>query len=678
MQLTDPVESISGVGEVLGKTLRHLGLHSIDDVIRYFPRTYNDFSDVSLIASFRPGLVSARVRFTSIKGRYVQRGMHITEAIAQDKSGSVRIIWFNQPYRARQIKHDETYFISGEYKLSRQRFSIINPSVEQASSMNVHTARIVPVYRETKGLTSVQMRRIMSACLPAIRQLPEQLPPAVVQRYSLIPYNEAIEQMHFPSSMRSLERAKERYGFNEVFELAYASLLQKQAAQNDSSVRIAFDEAAAKSFVSKLPFALTDEQRKVCWQILKDMESAHPMNRLLEGDVGAGKTVVAVMAAVMVMQNNYQAALMAPTELLAAQHAETVANLLRPLGLGRTVGLLVGSLPPRKKKQLQDKIASGEVKFIIGTHALISENVAMRKLGLVIVDEQHRFGVQQRKKLQKKAGYMPHVLHMTATPIPRSLALTLYGELDISIINQKPAGRQPVETKLVIPSARTQMYKAVAKQLQTGRQVFVVCPLIDPSDQRPGASVIEMYEKLKQSELSNYRIGLLHGKLPAQQKESVMRDFINHKIDILVATTVVEVGVDIPNATVMIIESAEQFGLAQAHQLRGRVGRSEHQSYCYFVLSEDKTPSRRLRALEASDDGFRLAEFDLEIRGPGSIYGTLQHGALDLRVASLTDTRMIADARGAARDCIESDYNLLQYPYLRKRIKALQSVTNLN
>lgn len=678
MDVYDSVETISGVGPALAKKLRQAGLSTVADCLAYAPRRYDDFSHVTPIVQLRPGPVSVQAKITSVSGRYVRRGMHVTEAIAQDGTGSVRLVWFNQPYRARVLKQSAHYFISGEFKLARQRFSIMNPAAELVSGFPRNAARIIPVYRESYDLKSNEIRRVISACLPFVRGLPETLPAWLVSEYELMEYAAAVENLHFPASSEELAAARQRYGFEEVFQLALAALLNKRELQKNTALQISFNEQLARSFVSQLPFTLTDDQRKSAWRIFKDMQRTEPMNRLLEGDVGSGKTVVATMAAIMAIEQGYQVALMAPTELLARQHAETVKSLLAPLTDRPAVGLLTGGLKAKDKSSLRKQIETGKVTFIVGTHALITDAVEVKRLGLVIVDEQHRFGVEQRKRLQQKAGHMPHVLHMTATPIPRSLALTLYGELDVSILKHKPSGRKPIETKLVPSKARAQVYREVEQQLQQGRQVFVVCPLIKKSDAVAAQSVNELYESLRTTHFKYWRVGLLHGKLSSQQKETVMNDFAAHKLDILVTTTVIEVGVDVPNASVMLIEGSERFGLAQAHQLRGRVGRSTHQGYCYLLLSDRVEPSRRLRALASSNDGFRLAELDLEIRGPGSIYGTFQHGALDLRVASLSDQTMIENARNAARTCVDSGEDLLQYPYLQQRVQRLRSITNLN
>lgn len=678
MRLTDPLDTIKGVGPALAKKLAGLGLHSVADLIDYLPRKYDDYSHLTPIGRLRPGSVTIEAAITSAKGRYVRRGMHITEAIAADDSGSTRLIWFNQPYRETALKKGERYYISGNYELSRQRFAIMNPTVELASDFPVNTARIVPVYRETKGLGSRVLRTILAELLPLMRRLPETLPAWLLADHRLLARGEAVAALHFPASASQLEQARRRFAFEEVFRLSLASLLNKQENAHEVSLAIPFKQALARQFVNHLPFALTDDQRKVIWQIYQDLQKAQPMNRLVEGDVGSGKTVVAAMAGLMALEQGYQAALMAPTELLARQHADTIYKLLQPLGREAEVGLLVGSLTAAQKKKAHAAIAAGQARFIIGTQALIQEKVDMHKLALIVIDEQHRFGVEQRKTLMQKAGHMPHVLSLTATPIPRSLALTLYGELDVSVIAAKPPGRQPIITQIVSPNSRAQLYGKIESELTAGRQMFVVCPLIAESDTVAANSAEKVYEQLSRKDFKQFRVGLLHGRLKPSEKNEVMEKFVRHDLDILVSTTVIEVGVDVPNASIMLIEGPERFGLAQIHQLRGRVGRGAHQGYCYLLMSDSAAPSRRLRALEASQDGFKLAELDLELRGPGAIYGTMQHGQLDLRIAKLTDTALIAEARAAAQAFIDKGEHLLKYKELMTEVAKLRAVTNLN
>ncbi len=678
MIVDDPVTHLKGVGEALGKKFAILGIKTIADLIDYYPRRYEDYSVVTPISQLRPGTVSIEAVISHAAGRYVRRGLHITETIASDDSGSARLVWFNQPYRAAALKGGQKYFISGQFELSHRRFAIMNPSVEMASDLPVNAARILAVYRETKGLTSRQIRLAVQEARELIKNVPETLPIWVINDRQLISRAEAVGGIHIPDSTEQLEAARRRLGFEEVFSLSLASLLNKYENQSENALPIKFEEELARDFVKHLPFELTDAQRLVVWQIYQDLQKKQPMNRLVEGDVGSGKTVVAVMAALMVLSQDFQVALMAPTELLARQHADTIHRLLNPLGYENRVVLLVGSMAAPQKAKARKSIASGQAGFIVGTQALIQERVNMHQLALIIIDEQHRFGVQQRKTLMAKAGHMPHVLSLTATPIPRSLALTLYGELDISILGSKPPGRKVIITEIISSNARAQLYSKVDKEIRQGRQVFVVCPLITDSTVLDANSVEKVYDRLSNSVFKHRRVGLLHGKMKPVEKQAVMEKFVRQQLDILVSTTVIEVGVDVPNASIILIESAERFGLAQLHQLRGRAGRSNTQGYCYLLLSDSQASNRRLQALESSNDGFKLAELDLSLRGPGAIYGTVQHGQLDLRIAKLTDTKLIGAARTNAQLFINKGENLLQYKQLAASVNRLRAVTNLN
>ncbi len=674
----DDIRTLKGLGDAASKLYGKLGVATIAQLADMYPRTYEDYSAVIPINNLRPGQVTIRAVIKQAAGHYVRRGLHITEAIATDATGSVRLVWFNQPYRASSMKSNQEYFISGSFELSHQRFAIMSPSIELVSEFPVNTARIIPVYRETKGLTSRQIRQTIKQVLPYVRALPESLPVWLVQQNRLTSRHEAIEYIHFPNSSAQLAQARERLGFEEVFDLSLASLLNKYEIMSEHAPAVPFDERVAREFVAHLPFTLTDAQRKTIWHIYLDMQKTNPMNRLVEGDVGSGKTVVAAMAAVMVLHQGKQVAFMAPTEILARQHAETVLALLKPLGYDGEVGLLVGSMSAAQKQKARAAIRSGNMRFIIGTHALIQDSVDMHELELIIIDEQHRFGVEQRKKLIAKAGHMPHALNLTATPIPRSLALTLYGELDISVLDTKPPGRQPVTTEICAPTSRQAVYERIAEELAAGRQMFVVCPAITESVAFEVASVEKVYEQLARKDFRQFKVGLLHGKMKADEKNAVMQSFLDHQLDILVSTTVIEVGVDVPNASVMLIENADRFGLAQIHQLRGRIGRGGHAGYCYLMMSDSRPVSPRLRALERTNDGFKLAELDLELRGPGAIYGTMQHGQLDLRIAKLSDVTLIARARKAAQEFIDRGEQLAHYPELDRSVTRLRAVTNLN
>src|ERR1035437_2710428 len=675
MEYKSSISGLRGVGTELAKKFSVLGIDNIEQLINHYPRRYEDYSVITPVSKIQPGIVTIKAKIKQVKGRYVRRGMHITEAVASDKTSSVRIVWFNQPYRETSLKLNQEYYLSGNFELSYSKLSIMNPSVELVSDFPISVARIVPIYKETKGLNSRLIRSCIRQALPLIRSLNETLSHWIISKYKLMSLAEAVENIHFPETSERLVEAKKRLGFEEIFHLSLASLLNKYELLDEQAPSVPFKQAVAKQFVAKLPFKLTDAQRKVAWQIYLDMQNTHPMNRLVEGDVGAGKTVVAAMAAAMVLHHGHQVAFMAPTELLARQHADTLRKLLVSLEYDKKVGLLVGGMTEKQKDIAREAITKGEMQLIIGTHAIIQEKVDMHKLELIIIDEQHRFGVDQRKKLQAKAGHMPHVLNLTATPIPRSLALTLYGELDISIIDTKPGGRKPIVTKICSPNSREQLYKSIEIELNAGRQMFVVCPHITETDLKKTSSVEQVYKQLSTTDFKKWRVGLLHGKLKSVDKNKIMEEFVNHKLDILVSTTVIEVGVDIPNATIMLIESAESFGLAQLHQLRGRVGRSDHQGYCYLMLSDSRAPGKRLQALEMSNDGFALAELDLELRGPGAIYGTIQHGDIDLRVATLSDMKLIAAARGAAQECIDRNEDLSKYPELLERVSHLRAVT---
>ncbi len=677
MTLSDDITSIKGVGGKYAKLYGKVGVKTVDDLLTYYPRRYDDYSNVQTVRQIRPGQITLKVQIKQVKSRYGRAGLHITEAVASDKTGSVKVVWFNQPYRATGLRANELYYLSGLFEYRYNRLSIINPAVELVSAFPINTARIVPVYRETKGLTSRQIRNNLKTILSLPSLVPDTLPEDIVADQKLISRYRALKLKHFPTNLADLSRADERLGFEELFELILASQYIRRELNKFGGCKIKFDLALARKFVKHLPFELTDAQKKAVWQAYLDMDSGRVMNRLVEGDVGSGKTVVAVMIAVMVIASGYQVAFLAPTELLALQHAQTIKSLLEPLGFAGEIALLVGAQTSKQKQQLRQDIATHQKSFIIGTHTLLQDNVDIQKLALVIVDEQHRFGVAQRQKLLSKVGHMPHMLSLTATPIPRSLALTIFGELEISLLKHKPSNRLPIISKLVNPTDRDKVYQHISSQINEGRQIFVVCPLIEESDKLQAKSVDATYKEIKKA-FSKHRVGLLHGKLKTEEKQYTMEQFLAKEIDILVSTTVIEVGVDVPNATVMMIEAPERFGLAQLHQLRGRVGRSSHQGFCYFMLSDSMSVSRRLRAIESTSDGFKLAELDLQIRGAGALYGTSQHGQLDLKIADFTDSMLIARAQKSAKKFMTNAQNLIKYPCIYQKIQELQSVVHLN
>ena len=667
---------LKGVGDSVAAKFAKLKIKTVQDLVEYVPKRYDDYSQVIRVSQIRPGPVSLKVKISSVKSRYSRRGLHMTEATASDESGSVKLVWFNQPYRAQSIKTDEEYYVAGEFANNYKFFAITNPALELVSSFPVNTARLVPQYKLTKGLGPAQIRKVIKNALMSYRPK-ETLPDWLLVQEELMPKSDALLQMHFPETIPKLQRAKRRLGFEEVFELTLASELNKESYRKEHGLKIEFDEKLIKDFVASLPFKLTNDQRKVAWVIFQDMFSGSPMNRLVEGDVGSGKTLVAVLAAIGALNAGFQVAFMAPTELLAKQHADSVHELLETIGYHEDILLITGSMSKSQKDMGYENIREGNSNFIIGTHAIFQDKVNFKNLGLIIVDEQHRFGVGQRKKLQSKANEMPHVLNMTATPIPRSLALTLYGEMDVSIIAEMPPGRKEVQTTLTISENRQKIYEKIKGELDSGRQAFVVCPQIE-EDEEGKLSVKKIHAELSKKWLREYRLGLLHGKMKAEEKEEIMKQFVAREIDVLVSTTVIEVGVNVPNASVMVIEGADKFGLAQIHQLRGRVGRGSDEAYCYLVTSDNNEPSKRLRILENETNGFKLAEYDLELRGPGAIYGTMQHGELDLRVANLSDVELISSAREAAKQFIKNKDDLVKYPELNQRVTKLRTITNLN
>ena len=680
MKLTTPLEQIKGVGSKTAQALAAAGLKTISDALDFLPRAYDDYSTAVNIADLQPGKVTVKARCESVSTRIVRRGLRITTAVLADKSGKVKAVWFNQPYRETQLKSDAEFIFSGQFGMQYNRYQINNPSVELAKEIAKtvveNASGIQPVYKSIKNLRPKTVQDLMKNIRPIMDFLPETLPENIIRRQKLVSRSEAVKFLHAPKTHEEISRGRERLAFEELFEMILAAQFNKQEQTRLTGWKIPFNKSVVKNFVDQLPFPLTNAQRRAAWQILQDLESDHPMNRLLQGDVGSGKTVVAGLVAAEVTKAGFQTAIMAPTEILAQQHAKTLDELLSPFGV--SVELLTGRVKGAARSQLLDNLASGNIDVVVGTHALIQEKVAYHKLGFAVIDEQHRFGVKQRQALLEKSDFMPHLLSMTATPIPRSLALTLYGELDISILDELPSGRQPIQTKIWSPASAPKLYESIENELAKGRQAYVICPLIDDNPDNDKKSVEVEYNKLSKTIFSHRRVGLLHGKLPAEEKAEVMQKFADGEPDMLVSTTVVEVGVNVPNATVMLIENADNFGLSQLHQLRGRVGRGKHQSFCHLMMSSHDKPSQRLREIEKSQDGFYLAEVDLKLRGPGEIYGKMQHGDLNLKIASLADTALIARAQVEAERFVKEGQDLLQYNHLAHAVSRYQRLTVLN
>lgn len=677
VNLATSIESVKGVGPKTAEQFRLSGIETVGQLIEFLPRKHEDFSEVVTIDTITPGKRTIKARAEQVEIKRVRRGMTVTTATLVDETGKLKATWFNQPYRATQLKDGSLeFYFSGEFEFSYNRYQLTNPSAELVKDMPVQTDRLLPIYPSVKGLKSQTVRKILDELRPLITMLPETLPTWLVKEQKLMSRSDSLLGMHFPSKGEDIGHARTRLAFEELFQLILAARLNKQANSKLTSWHIPFQQAIVRRFVEALPFDLTNDQRRAAWDILQDFESETPMNRLLQGDVGSGKTVVAGLAARQAHEAGFQSALLAPTEILASQHATTLETLLKPFGV--TVALLTGGVKGAKRKALLKQLKDGNIDVLVGTHALLEDPVQFSQLGFVVIDEQHRFGVRQRQALLKKSNYMPHVLTMTATPIPRSLALTVYGELDISIIATKPRNRLPIKTKIWSPVSRQQLYRAIDNEIEKGRQAYVICRLIDDSPNSDAKSVQAEYKKLQNSVFAQRRIGLLHGRMKSDEKEQVMSDFKTKKYDILVSTTVVEVGVDVPNATVILIEDADLYGLAQLHQLRGRVGRGEHQSYCFLLTSDTKKPSQRLHEIEKSNDGFYLAEVDLNLRGPGEVYGRAQHGALNLRIATLSDTKLIKQAQEAADKFIANGEDLLQYKQLAREVELYQRLTTLN
>ncbi len=673
INLSTKVGELSGIGEKYLKLLKSVGIKNVRDLLFYFPRRYDDFSRILPIAEVQiDDSVTIKATVWQIKNqRSKLKRRFLTMASLADKTGTIEAIWYNQPFLTKNIKNKDKVILSGKVIRSGDKAVLQNPTYEVIRDKNkgiketVHVGRIVPVYAETEGLSSRWLRFKIKPLLYLADKIKDYLPKDTIKSQELISLSQAIKEIHFPANNDSLEKAKRRLSFDELFLIQLSSLKQKLAWQKNKSIPIKFNQKLIKDYVSVLPFELTSDQRKTSWEILKDLESEVPMNRLLEGDVGSGKTVVAIIGILQTIKSGHQVAYMAPTEILAQQHYKTISQLLKSHKV--EISLLLGSTKPSDKRKIIDNIKRGKIDLIIGTHALIQEHIKFPHLALVIIDEQHRFGVEQRAILREKMEEKtyPHLLTMTATPIPRTLALALYGDLDLSIISELPPGRQKVFTKIIREGEREKTYKFICEEVKNGHQVFVVCPLIEESDKLGVKAATSEHEKLSKEIFPDLRIAMLHGQMKSQEKEKIMRDFKENKIDILVSTSVVEVGIDIPNATIMMIEGAERFGLAQLHQFRGRVGRGNKQAYCFLFTDQPSGNTfERLYSLVRYNDGFKLAEKDLSIRGPGEIYGLRQHGIPDLKMASLTDVVLIKEAQQEAEKILKSDSELKNYQML--------------
>jgi ATP-dependent DNA helicase RecG len=683
--LDSEVNVIKGIANTISERFAKLGVHTIRDLLYFFPNRHLDYSHLKTVSQLKEGTDQTilanvwEVRSNMLGGH---RG---TEATLGDESGNVRAVWFNNPYVARLMRSGDRVVMSGRVKIFAGRLVFESPEWEVAEDKELlHTGRLVPLYPLTSGLHQRQVRKLVKnvvddwAC-----NLPEFLPMNISKRLILLNLNEAVAQAHFPHDMLLKDRARVRLAFDELFLLQLGVMAKKRKWQTEQpGVPINVDYRLLDRFLQSLPFKFTQAQQRVSTEIIADLTKPIAMSRLLQGEVGSGKTVVALSALLMAVADGYQGALMAPTEILAIQHFNSISNALKKMSKDErnesafcsisgitekplTVALFTGDIKSAARRELKDKLASGEVNIVIGTHALIQKEVKFNKLGLVVVDEQHRFGVEQRAALRQK-GFNPHMLVMTATPIPRTLALTLYGDLDLSVIDELPPGRQEIKTKWFSPAQRDSAYLFLRKQVREGYQGFIICPLVEDSDSVQAKAAVTEFYRLSRDIYPDLRLVLLHGRMAASEKDAVMKSFNLHQADILVSTPVIEVGIDVPNATVMMIESADRFGLSQLHQFRGRVGRGTAQSYCMLMAENPSEISRlRLDIIETTQDGFKLADEDLKLRGPGEFFGTRQSGLPDMRMAKLSDTNILEMARTEAIRLFQEDPNLKSLENLR-------------
>jgi ATP-dependent DNA helicase RecG len=680
-----PITELRGVGTKRANSFSEFGIESVLDLLGHYPRRYVDRTNEAKISDAVIGeeaLIIGTVE--NINSRRIRGGRTMVTLRISDETGRMSVNFFNQPWRVKQLAVGRTAAFFGKVDAYQGRRQLVNPVVDLLGD---RTGRIIPLYPQSEkaGLMSWEIAELVSEALERAGDFAEPLPEEYRDKLDLPDRDWAMHQIHEPESMEAARKARKRLAFDELFRLQTVLVMRKRALERNS-VGIAHTTSGEilDKFFSSLPFELTGAQKRAIEEIRKDMAKAHPMHRLLQGDVGSGKTIVAVATMLMAVQGGYQGALMAPTEVLAEQHFMSVRSLLDGLMITDSsillgerplkVALLTSQVSASERSQILDELVAGTIDILIGTHALLTEDVKFKQLGAVVIDEQHRFGVEQRAALRGK-GTDPDVLVMTATPIPRTAAMTVYGDLDTTTLDEMPPGRTPILTQWSHGKEEVDAWRRIRDEIESGRQAYVVCPLIEESEKLQAKSAKEEFDQLSANELDGLRIGLLHGQLPSKEKEAIMNAFRNHELDVLVATTVIEVGVDVPNATVMVIESADRFGIAQLHQLRGRVGRGAEQSYCY-LLGESVTGegAARLEAMERTTDGFELAEVDLELRGEGTIMGTRQKGSTDLKLASLRrDKDLIKSARETAFEIVDSDPILFEHDELEAEIRDILS-----
>lgn len=671
MEGKDEVSLLKGVGEQRQRKLQKLDIFTIEDLLTHYPREYKDRSEILKIADLPMEETVSFLAEVKEEGQNSRHGRLIyTRMKVYDETGAVGVLWYNQPYMKNSLKIGEWYLFSGKLQKKYGRTEILSPEAERIGE-NFAGGRILPVYPSVEGLSQKMLRNLMEEALSQMSGgMREELPLWLRKKYHLAERNFAIQNIHFPKTEQGFYDARRRLVFEELFLLQTALFRLKHTLESSGEGIRLRKKAALREGEKLLPFALTNAQKRVMQEIEQDMTSGKIMNRLVQGDVGSGKTAVAMLAAYWTIQNGYQAAIMAPTEVLARQHFDSFQKIFAPAGI--RVVLLTGSLKAKEKREALAQAENGEAQMIVGTHAVIQQGVTFQNLGLAITDEQHRFGVRQRSTLAEK-GENVHTLVMTATPIPRTLALILYGDLDISIIDELPPGRQKIDTSAVDSRYHQRIYAFIQKHVREGRQAYVICPMIAENEKLEVQSVLEYTEELTEK-LADCRIACVHGKLKAKEKQAVMDDFAEGKIDVLVSTTVIEVGINVPNATIMLIENAERFGLAQLHQLRGRVGRGSEKSYCILVSdTKTKTAKERMKTMTESEDGFVISEKDLKLRGPGEFFGIRQHGLPELKIADLyKDMSILKEAQQAAAELLRQDYRLEreEHRLLREHIEG--------